>query len=577
MDRTTSSAPATEQSVVERTTVAQLLLDRVGDQRPGLRTRDQSWTWDQVVGESAARAAVAQRLRIDGPFHIGVLLENVPDYGFWLGAAALCGAAIVGVNPTRRGADLEQEIRRADCQLLVTDSAGQKVLAGLDVGVPAGRVLNIEHAGYATLIQRQRCASEPTIAEGVDDATLFLLLFTSGTTGVSKAARCSQGRLTRLAYANSAKYDIDGDDMCYCCMPMFHGNALMGLWAPALSQGATICLAPRFSASAFLPDARRFGATYFTYVGKAISYLLATPEHPDDHDNALDHGFGTEASPEDQARFQRRFGARLLEAYGSSESAGHVVKAPDAPAGALGRPAGAHVAVVDPETLQPRVPARLDGDGRVLNPEESIGEIVDREAAKRFEGYYNDDAANRERVHDGWYWSGDLGYVDEAGFLYFAGRRGDWVRVDSENFSTLVVERILRRYSRVLAAAAFGVPDPVSGDQLMAALEVADPDAFDASAFARFLGEQTDLGAKATPSFIRVSSTLPTTGSNKLQKKQLQDDAWCCSDTVFMRRGRGVACYTPMTDDDRRRLIDEFAANRRSALLPTAAAKEIRC
>ncbi len=527
-----------------------------------------------MIRESAGRAAAAQQLRVGGPFHIGVLLDNVPEFAFWLGAAALCGATIVGINPTRRGSDLEQEVRRVDCQLLVTDSGGQRLLAGLDVGVGEDRFLRVDDPHYTALVE---CRPEPVIAGAVDESTLFLLLFTSGTTGVSKAARCSQGRLTRLAYANCAKYGIDRHDVCYCCMPMFHGNALMGLWAPALAQGATICLAPRFSASAFLPDVRSFGATYFTYVGKAISYLLATPQHPDDCENPLDHGFGTEASPEDQARFQRRFGARLLEAYGSSESAGHVVRAPEAPPGALGRPAGAHVAVLDSETLRRCSPARLDGDGRVLNPDEAIGEIVDREAASRFEGYYNDDAANRDRVHDGWYWTGDLGYIDEAGFLYFAGRRGDWVRVDSENFSTRVVERILRRYPGVLAAAAFGVPDSVSGDQLMAALEVADPDAFDASGFARFLGEQPDLGGKATPSYLRVSSNLPTTGSNKLQKKQLQDDAWWCTDLVFMRRGRCAVRYSPMTDDDRQTLIDQFLTNRRAALLPLAARKEDQC
>ena len=148
------------------------------------------------------------------------------------------------------------------------------------------------------------------------------LLFTSGTTGMSKAVRCSQGRLARLAYANTAKYGHVREDVDYCCMPLFHGNALMALWAPALANGATVCLTRKFSASGFLPDVRFFGATYFTYVGKALAYLMATPEQPDDHDNTLVRGFGTEASPEDKAEFVRRFGAELFEGYGSSEGAG---------------------------------------------------------------------------------------------------------------------------------------------------------------------------------------------------------------------------------------------------------------
>lgn len=171
--------------------------------------------------------------------------------------------------------------------------------------------------------------------------SLLLLLFTSGTTGVSKAVKCSQGRLVRIAESAVAKYGHVRDDVDYCCMPLFHGNAIMALWAPALAVGATVCLTPKFSASQFLPDVRYFGATYFTYVGKALGYLMATAEQPDDIDNPLVRGFGTEASPQDQAEFARRFGAVLHEGYGSSEGGNAAVPDPDAPPGALGRPAHA--------------------------------------------------------------------------------------------------------------------------------------------------------------------------------------------------------------------------------------------
>ncbi len=164
---------------------------------------------------------------------------------------------------------------------------------------------------------------------------------------------------------------------------------------------------------------------------------MATPEQPDDADNTLTRGFGTEASPEDQNEFRRRFGAELFEGYGSSE--GGAVAAPDpaAPAAALGRPAHPEVVIVDPDTLNRCPAAVLDPQGRVLNPDEAIGEIVDQRGARDFEGYYRNDAADAERVRNGWYWSGDLGYVDTEGFLYFAGRRGDWIRVDGENTSAL--------------------------------------------------------------------------------------------------------------------------------------------
>ncbi|OBG56470.1 acyl-CoA synthetase [Mycolicibacterium fortuitum] len=540
-----------------RTDIASLLLDRVGDQHLGLRTRDRDWTWDEVVVESAARGALAEAMRVDGPLHVGVLLDNMPDFLFWLGGAALVGATIVGINPTRGAAELAAEIRLADCQLIVTDTAGAQRLRDLDLGLTPERFLVVDGPDYAAQVDAHRVA--PTASPKVTEDSLMLLLFTSGTTGASKAVICSQGRLARIAYAAAEKFGHVREDVEYCCMPLFHGNAIMALWAPALSVGATVCLTPSFSASGFLPDVRYFGATFFTYVGKALGYLMATPERPDDADNPLVRGFGTEASPDDQNEFRRRFDAELFEGYGSSEGGGAVVLAPDMPPGALGRPAHDGVAIIDPESLKDCVPAVFDQHGRVLNPDDAVGEIVDKFGTRTFEGYYKNDEANAERIRNGWYWTGDLGYLDEQGFIYFAGRRGDWIRVDGENTSALNIERVLRRHPEVVAAGAYAVPDPRSGDQVMAAIEVADPDGFDAAAFVSYLSSQEDLGAKAIPRFLRVSKNLPVTGSNKVLKRQLQKERWRTDEVVYRWAGRGEPVYRAMGDDDKKSLDDEFA------------------
>ncbi|OEV04557.1 AMP-binding protein [Streptomyces oceani] len=547
-------------------TIADLLLARGADERLGLRTRAESWTWAEVVRESAARASLAGKLRAEGPFHIGVLLDNVPEYVFWLGAAALSGATVVGINPTRGGTYLEQEVRHTDCQLIITDKAGRARLDGLDVGVRPERFLLVDDPGYAELLARR--AAEPARASDVTADTRMLLLFTSGTTGASKAAICSQGRLAGLGHSNAAKYEVGPDDVCYCPMPLFHGNALMALWAPALTAGATLALTPKFSASGFLPDVRHFGATFFTYVGKAVAYVLAQPERDDDAENPLTHAFGTEASPEDRATFLRRFGCRLIEGYGSSEGAGMLRQAPDAPLGVLGVPARDSVRIVHPATRESCPPAALDEHGRVRNPEEAIGEIIDTEGAARFEGYYKNDAANAERVHHGWYWTGDLGYVDEAGYFYFAGRSGDWIRVDGENTSALLVERILRRHPAVVAAGVFGVSDPRSGDQVMAAVEIPHGTRFEDLGLPEFLEAQEDLGTKGAPRFVRVSHALPTTGSNKLRKKEMRLAGWRTDDPVYRWVGRGEPDYVPMTEDDKAALRDEFLANGRGRFLP---------
>ncbi|CAN5313281.1 AMP-binding protein [soil metagenome] len=543
--------------------VAAMLLARAGDTHLGLRTRDRDWTWDAVVAESAARSALATSLRRsffpNEPFHIGVLLANVEDFIFWLGGAALAGATIVGINPTRGAADLAADISHADCQLIITDTSHVARLGALDLGLAPDRILVIDRPDYQRMLARHD--RQPILAPDAGPAALLLLLFTSGTTGASKAVKCSQGRLARIAETAVAKFGHHRDDVEYCCMPLFHGNALMALWAPALAVGATVCLTPTFSASAFLPDVRYFRATFFTYVGKALAYLMATPERDDDADNQLTRGFGTEASPEDQAEFRRRFGAELYEGYGSSEGGNAATPDPAAPDGALGRPAHAGIAIVDPDSLQPCAPALLDPFGRVRNPDEAVGEIVDKHGAQNFEGYYRNDAADAERIRNGWYWTGDLGYLDEAGYLYFAGRRGDWIRVDGENTSALTIERVLRRYPGVIAAAAFAVPDPRSGDQVMAALEVADPPSFDMAKFAAYLRAADDLGSKGVPRFVRVSKRLPVTGSNKVLKRELQAQRWSegTGDVVYFTVARTGPDYRLMGEADRKALNHDFA------------------
>ena len=534
-------------------TVAELLLARADDNHPGLLFGDDSWSWAEVVAESAGRAALARELRRPGPFHVGVLLENGPEYLFWLGGAALSGAAVVGINPTRRGAELARDVRHTDCQLIVTDDAGRKTLAGLDTGVEDDRIL---------VVGELSVPPAPVPTDLPDPADLIVLLFTSGSTGAPKAVRCTQGRLAAIGQRASQLYNFRRDDVCYCSMPLFHGNAVMAVWAPALVVGATFATRPKFSASGFLPDVRKFNATYFNYVGKSLAYILATPEQPDDADNTLERGFGTEASERDIAEFQRRFGCRVVEGYGSSEGGAIVTRVPDMPEGSLGRPSNDQTVVLDPETTEECPPARFDDHGRLLNPE-AIGEIVNKAGAAGFEGYYNNPEADEARTRNGWYWSGDLGYRDEDGFFYFAGRSSDWLRVDSENFAAAPVERILFRHPDVVMVAVYAVPDARGGDQVMAALELREGATFDPDAFGAFLEDQADLGTKWAPRFVRVVGQMPLTGTNKVLKGPLQHDGWVEAADVWWRPGRELE-YRPLDDEDRKRLAEELEAHGRS-------------
>ena len=337
---------------------------------------------------------------------------------------------------------------------------------------------------------------------------------------------------------------------------MFHSNALYAGWSPALYVGATIALRRRFSASQFLPDVRRYRATYFNYVGKPLSYILATPPRPDDHEHTLVRVLGNEASQHDIARFSARFGVEVLDNYGSTEGGVTVMRTADQPTGALGRPPDG-VLVVDSETGTPRAPARFDAAGRLVNPAECIGEIVNT-GPSSFEGYYQNDDAVRERTRHGRYWSGDLGYVDGDGWLCFAGRDYDWLRVDGENFAAAPVERVVGRYPGVVLAAVFAVPAPEVGDDVMAALQLAPGVSFDPSAFDDFLGSQPDLGLKWSPRYVRIAAELPVTATSKILKRSLRAERWECADPIWWRPGRDQPLRR-MTEADGVSIREAFA------------------
>lgn len=282
-------------------TVAGLLRARVDDHHPALLFEDEHYTWAEVVEAGGIRGRLALERRQPGPFHIGVLLENGPEYLFWIVAAALAGATVVGINPTRRGDELAHDIRHTDCQLIVTEDDQRSLLEGIDSGIDVDRFLWVDDPATARALEPHRGAGLPDVA--VDAGDRLLLLFTSGSTGAPKAVVCTQGRLATIANHTPAMFGIDRDTVTYQAMPMFHGNALMANWAPVLGAGATMATRRRFSASAFLPDVRRYGASFFNYVGRSLAYVLATVELPDDADNPLRLGFGTEASARDMATF----------------------------------------------------------------------------------------------------------------------------------------------------------------------------------------------------------------------------------------------------------------------------------
>jgi fatty-acyl-CoA synthase len=510
-------------------TIRDLLLSRAEQTHPALLAGEASWTWAEYVAAGAARASALRSLLDPArPAHVGLLMDNTPEMVLQLAAAGLGGHVAVGLNTTRRGASLAADIGKAHVQLVVTDHTQAHLLDDLDLhGVP---VIDADSAEWHDLV----AAAGPLGDAELTPASLFMLIFTSGTSGDPKAVRITHEKVTYPGAYLSTRLGLTGQDVHYVSMPFFHSNAVMAGWGPALVTGATVALGEKFSASRFLADVRRYGATYANYVGKPLAYVLATDPLPDDADNPLRLVFGNEAGDRDTAAFAARFGCQVIDGFGSTENAVIVSRMPGTPPGSLGQPFP-DVAVLSPETGEECPRASFDEHGRVTNLDDCVGELVNVKGMGQFAGYYNDDAATASRMRDGKYWSGDLAYRDADGWAYYAGRTDDWLRVDGENLAAAPIERLLLRQPAVSEAAVYAVADDSSGDQVMVALVLTQP--ITPHDFEAFLAEQPDLSPKARPRFVRIVDTLPRTATNKVLKRTLRADGSAPATWVRAERG----------------------------------------
>jgi fatty-acyl-CoA synthase len=545
--------------------------------RPALRFGEHIWSHGELLDQAELFAALYRsRLQPDRPLHVGLLLDNTPDYVFAVCGAALAGVTLAGLNYTRQGENLGRDVSHTDLQMVITEPRHEAQLAaaleGLDM--PGGVLVSERFVdgddppargeSLQRVLEEAGGAHQSGLVPGdVDD--LWVLLFTSGTSAAPKAVRCTQRRLLTTGNRMSMMLELGPEDVGYAAMPLFHTNSLMSGLAPALVAGASLSLARRFSASGFLPDVRRYGVTWFNYTGKILTYLLATPARPDDADTTVRVAFGNEGSPQVVAAAAQRFGMRIIDVFGSTEGAIALDRTGNRPPASVGR-LRQGIMVVDADGNE-RPRARFDDDDRLLNADECVGELVNTLGGGPFEGYYHNEEAMSRTTRNGWYWSGDLAYVDEEGWVYFAGRNADWLRVDGESFPAAPVEAIVERHPGVFLASVYGVPDPDAGDEVMAALVLNEGVDFDGRSFASWLDSQPDLGPKWQPRFVRVCESLPSTPTNKILKRKLVHEKFRSDrvgqDRVY-HRGRGDDAFRPFDEAEESQLRGVFEARGRS-------------
>jgi fatty-acyl-CoA synthase len=514
------------------------LAARFGD-RPALVSEHAALTYRQLAARKArfAHWALAQRLARGDV--VCLLMGNCPDYiAMWLGASQ-SGATVALINTNLRGAALAQAIDASGAALVVTDPghapfldavrpdlARDPVCWCLDAALAASGMRHLEIAAYPDI-------AIPVQARADDIA---LLVFTSGTTGMPKAARITQYRVLEWSFWFAGMMDTRAEDRLYNCLPLYHSTGGIASIGGVLVHGGAVILRERFSVSRFWDDVASQRCTLFLYIGELCRYLVQAPPHPREASHHLRLCCGNGLRADVWAEFVARFRIpQILEFYASTEGNVSLYNVEGRP-GAIGRipPVLRHrfpVALIDIDPKTGEV--RRDAAGWCIRSTqgEAIGKITtaSKPDPNSFDGYA-DHAATEQKIlrhvfaqGDAWFRTGDLMRVDAAGFFSFVDRLGDTFRWKGENVSAVQVEDALCRYPGISGAAVYGVAVPGhEGRAGMAAITVTAD--FDPTQLHDFLAR--DLPPYARPLFLRICAVLEMTGTFKPVKAKLANDGF---------------------------------------------------
>jgi oxalate---CoA ligase len=336
-----------------------------------------------------------------------------------------------------------------------------------------------------------------------------LLMHTSGTTGRPKAVPLTHANLMASARNISAHYRLSAADTGLAVMPLFHGHGLIGATLSALFAGSKIVLPARFSAHAFWPLVKAHAVTWYSAVPTIHQILLVRAAS----DNApVRSGFrfvrscSAALAPATMKQLEDRFGAPVIEAYAMTEASHQVTSNPLPPgarkSGSVGLGTNVEVAI-------------MGDDGKLLQVG-TQGEVVVR-GETVMQGYYRNPEANRAAFTDGWFRTGDLGVLDGDGYLIITGRIKELINRGGEKISPVEVDAVLLSNPAVAEAASFGVPDPIYGEEIQAAVVPrADVTAAELQSYCR-----SRLADFKVPKVIHFVKELPKDATGKVERFRL--------------------------------------------------------
>lgn len=390
---------------------------------------------------------------------ISILLHNIPEYAYiFLGAMKL-GAVASPINVHLKAPELQFLFEHAENKVVVASPDFlpllQKVwqLWGKTLSVA---VLDEDDEDLHFRQTPVNTSSPPIEVSSEDEAEL---LYTTGTTGQPKGVLLTHSNLLSEAQFIVAGHRFTENDRSLCLLSLFHINGQVVNLISGLLSGGSIILPNRFSARAFWPTLAKYEATWFNAVPTIYSILLNRPKEEVEHLNLSRLQFGRSASAplpvSVQKAFEERFHIPIIETYGISETASQVTTNPrevnERRLGSVGKAQGCEIKTVDKEWQE--------------LPRGQEGEIVVR-GKNVLRGYYRDPKATAEALHDGWFYSGDLGSQDDQGFVFITGRIKELIIRGGANIQPREVDEVLYDHPKIQDAATVGIPDSFYGEEV---------------------------------------------------------------------------------------------------------------
>ncbi len=481
-------------------------------------------TYAQALTRAENAAGALAALGVGAGDKVAVMLPNSLEFiDLWF-ATTLLGAVLVPVNTALRGDGLRYIVEHCDARVAVVD---EPLREAFENAFPAGTgpAHTLVRGGQADrrwdsldalLAERHSAAPRADVQPG----DLAAVLYTSGTTGLPKGAMTCHNAYVAAGLEYAQSYvRLRADDRLWTCLPLFHINAQSITIVPSLLSGLPAVMTAKFSASGFLDEMRRHGATVFNYIGAMLTILLKQPERDDDADNPVRIATGSSAPAQLWKQFEQRFGIHLVEIYGLTETAGVCLASPtdDVRVGRCGVPVSWSDVQIQRE------------DGTECDPGEP-GEFVCRsdQPNTMFLGYYKNPDATAQANAGGWFHSGDRGRRDEDGYFEFLDRLKDCIRRRGENISSYEIERVVNSHADVAESAAVGVPSELGEDEVMIVVVPRDGHQVEPAALVEFCTER--MASFMVPRYVRLVPELPKTPTEKVQKFELRslplEGAW---------------------------------------------------